>query len=186
MTTIFSNNEDIDSEILRGLFANILGNNIIEITYSMKLDGIDWRDIVEEAISNEDDTLILCGHGSPQGLYFPGFEDYVIHNLHSEIIHARRVICSWCYASSFVTSYNIHNCIATGMFISNVNEAYDNGCYNSTQEEINSTDRIIDSEINSLIQSDIPITEWVMRIGCHMNVENEIDMFNRQGIIYNP
>lgn len=35
MTTIFSNNEDIDSDVLRGLFSNIPNNNLIEITYSM-------------------------------------------------------------------------------------------------------------------------------------------------------
>ena len=184
MTTIFSNNEDIDCEVLRNFFEGIPNNKVIELTYSMKLT--DWMDTVEEAIKNEDDTLILCGHGSPRGLYFPKFEDYVIHNLHVEIIHAKRVICSWCYASSFVTNYNIHNCFATSMFISNVNEAYDNGCYNSTQDDINRTDKQIDNEIKELIMSDTPMSEWQMILGARMDVENEIDVFNRQGLVFNP
>lgn len=184
MTTIFSNNEDIDCEVLRGLFSDIPGNNVLELTYSMA--STDWMDKVEDALSNEHDTLILCGHGSPNGLYFPRFEDYVIHDMHVELIHARRVICCWCHASSFVERFNIHNCIATGMFISNVNEAYDNGCYNSTQDDIDSVCRRFDSELKSLICSNVPISEWYMRIGAHMDVDNEIDLFNRQGVIYNP
>ena len=183
MTTIFSNNEDIDCEILRHLFANLPNNNLIEITYSMK--NTDWREMVEEAIENEDDTLILCGHGSPSGLYFPRFEEYVIHSMHADIIHAKRVICVWCYASDFVLTNNIHNCLASGMFISNVSEAEYNGCYNSTQKDINFVANMIDNEINSLIQTDTPISEWQIQLGVHMDVENEIDTFNRQGFIYN-
>ena len=183
MTTIFSNNEDVDSDVLRGLFSNIPNNNLIEITYSMK--STNWFDMVEEAIKNEDDTLILCGHGSHEWLYFPKFEEYIIHDFNVQLIHARRVICCWCYASSFVQTHNIHNCIASSMFISNVEEAMDNCLYNSTQEGINSVCKQIDSELNWLIRSDIPISEWVMRIGCHLDVENEIDVFNRQGIIFN-
>ena len=72
------------------------------------------------------------------------------------------------------------------MFISNVNEAYDNGCYNSTQDDIDSVCMRFDSELRSLICSNVPISEWYMRIEEHMDVDNEIDLFNRQGVIYNP
>ena len=183
MTTIFSNNEDIDCEVLRTLFANIPNNHVIELTYSMR--GSDWDYLVEQALENETDTLILCGHGSNEGLYFPRFEEYVIHRFNVNKIHASRVICSWCYASTFVMEYNVHNCITTSMFISNINEACENGYIQPTQEDINNVCQRIDSEINRLIMSDIPISEWQMIIGAHMDVENAIDVFNRQGIMYN-
>ena len=183
MTTIFSNNEDIDCEVLRTLFSNIPNNHVIELTYSMR--GSDWDELVEQALEIETDTLILCGHGSNEGLYFPRFEEYVIHRFNVNRIHARRVICSWCHASMFVMEHNVHNCLATSMFISNIHEACENGYMQPTQEDINNVCQRIDSEINSLIMSDSPISEWQMIIGSHMDVENEIDMFNRQGIIYN-
>lgn len=62
---------------------------------------------------------------------------------------------------------------------------YDNGCYNSTQDDINSVCRRFDRELRSLICSDIPMSEWYMRIVAHMDVDNEIDMFNRLGVIFN-
>jgi hypothetical protein len=81
--------------------------------------------------------------------------------------------------------YNVHNCLATSMFISNINEACENGYIQPNQEDINNVCQRIYSEINRLIMLDRPISEWQMIIGAHMDCENEIDMFNRQGIIYN-
>ena len=184
MTTIFSNNEDIDSEMLMELFSDIPGNNIVEIKYSMISS--DWRTIVENAIANENDTLIICGHGSPDGLFFPGFEDFIIHNLHVDTIHAKKVICVWCHASSFVKRFGLHNCIASGMFISNVIEAYVNRINDCDQDYINNTVKNIYAQFKSLICSDVPINEYPKRIFETIDNNNKIDLFNRNKIIFNP
>lgn len=55
ITTIFSNNEDIDCDVLRGLFTDIPNNNILELTYSVA--STNWMDKVEEVLVNESDTL---------------------------------------------------------------------------------------------------------------------------------
>lgn len=70
------------------------------------------------------------------------------------------------------------------MFISNVNEAYDNRITNYTQDQINDNSIRFHDEINYLIRENIPLSEWVMRLGAHMDIENDVDVFNRQGLFY--
>ena len=70
------------------------------------------------------------------------------------------------------------------MFISNVNEAYDNGIYDYTQDQINRNAERFDTEMNWLLKNNIPLDEWVMRLGAHLDIENAIDVFNRQCLHY--
>lgn len=181
MTIIYSNRLDDDCQVLRDIWRNIPDANVIEITPDLT----DWEDTVDNAIAHEDDTLILVGHGSPHGLYYPYYEtgEYIIHENNVNLIHARRVVCCWCYASDFVNRYNLH-AFATSMFISNVNEAYNNCITGYDQDTINSTGHHFYQELNELIRNDVPMDEWIMRLGAHMDVENAIDMFNRQGLFY--
>ena len=70
------------------------------------------------------------------------------------------------------------------MFVSNVNEAYDNGYYDFSQEQINSVGIRFYDEINNFLINNVPLDDWVMRLGAHMDIENGIDVFNRQGLNY--
>ena len=40
------------------------------------------------------------------------------------------------------------------------------------------------ANINQLLIDKIPLNQWVMILGTKMNIENEIDVFNRQGLFY--
>ena len=135
MTIIYSNMQDDDCLVLQRIWQNIPNANIVEITPQSE----NWEDEVDNAISNEDDMLLFLGHGTSNGLLFPNFYsgEYIIHENNVNLIHARNIICCWCYASSFCETQNLH-AFATSMFISNVNEAYDNGFYDYSQEQINS------------------------------------------------
>lgn len=181
MTIIYSNRLDDDCQVLQDIWRNIPDANVIEIIPGMT----DCEDMVDNAISNEQDTLILIGHGSIHGLYYPCYEsgEYIVHENNAKLINARRVICCWCYASSFVVSQNLH-AFATSMFISNVNEAYDNCITGYNQEQINACGHHFYQEINSLIINNVPMCEWVIRLGAHVDVDNAIDLFNRQGLYY--
>lgn len=180
MTIIFSNHLDDDCYTLSQMWQGVDGVNLIEILP----DNDNYEQMVDDALAQEDDTLLLIGHGTTHGLLHPNFDSgaYLVHQYNIDLIHARRVICSWCYASTFCDTYHLR-AFATSMFISNVNEAYDNSIYDVTQEYINNTDRQIDTQIMSLINSDIPMQDWVMRLGAVMDVENPIDVFNRQGLM---
>ena len=146
----------------------------------------DYEDVVDRAIADEDDTLILIGHGTTNGLLHPDFYNgaYLIHENNINLIHARRVICMWCNASTFCENHNMH-CFASSMFISNVQEAYDNCIYGMTQEQINSCGRFFYAQLANLIENNIPMEDWIMRLGGTMDIENPVDVFNRQGLWYN-
>ena len=57
MTIIYCNWQDPDSIPLRSVFNN-LNAKVIELTK----DSIDWEDMVDNAISAEEDTLVFLGH----------------------------------------------------------------------------------------------------------------------------
>lgn len=181
MTIIFANAQDDDCQSMHKVWEGFNDAIVIEITPQSH----DWEDMVDEAISKEEDTLIFLGHGTENGLLFPDFSKgtYILHENNVNLIKAKNVICCWCYAANFC-EYNKLHAFATSMFISNVNEAYDYGIYGYTQDDINSNSKRFDCEINALLDDKVPLSEWTMRLGAHMDADNAIDMFNRQGLFY--
>ncbi len=182
MTVIYSNYLDDDCRILKEMWKGFNNVNVIEITPSSE----NYEDLIDEAISKETDTLICCGHGTYNGLLFPNMErgEYLIHENNVHLIKARRVVFSWCYAATFALKFPELHCFATSMFITNEKEAVDNSIFGYTQEEINSNSRRFQQEVNWMLKEDIPLDEWVMRLGAHMDIENAIDIFNRQCLLY--
>ena len=182
MTIIYSNYLDDDCIILQEMWKGLCNVNLIEITPSSK----NYEDHIDKAISKEKDTLICCGHGTSYGLLFPNTEkeEYLIHEHNVHLINARRVIFSWCYAASFALKFPELHCFATSMFISNEKEAADNMIFEYSQDQINSNSRRFDKEINWLLKENAPLDEWIMRLGVHMDIENAIDVFNRQCLHY--
>ena len=182
MTIIFSNMLDPDCQVIKNTWQDLNDIHLIEITSDID----DYEDLVNNAIISEDDTILFLGHGTSKGLLFPDFnrEEYLLHEFNVNLIHARNIICCWCYASDFVMTNNLHNTFATSMFISNVRESHDNDIYNYTQQQINLNGTRFYSNINQLLNDNIPLNEWVMQLGAKMDIENEIDIFNRQGLYY--
>ena len=180
MTVISANLGDIDNKYNHYLWEGI-DCKVIELTPS----STDWEQMVDEAIANETDTLIFVGHGSPHGLYFPTrmFDEYVLHENNVHLIKAKKVICIWCYASSFCQQHNL-NAFASSMFISNSNEAESCLGMLSHQEDVTSVQNQIIREINYMLKNGVPLDDYVMRLGARMDCENPIDTFNRQGFIY--
>ena len=153
MTIIYSNFLDDDCRILQRIWNGFDNVNVIEITPSSE----NYEDDIDEAISNEEDTLIICGHGTGNGLLFPNIYrgEYLIHENNIPLIKAKKVICCWCYAATFVMNNNMENTFATSMFISNEMEAADNGILCCTQEEINKNSERFFNEVNYLIRNNI-------------------------------
>lgn len=181
MTIIFSNHGDEDCRTITNLWRDWTDYKLIEIRPKDEL----WELRVTNALIEEEDTLILIGHGTSYGLLHPDFNsgEYLIHEENVNLIRAKRVYCAWCYASAFCRNNHL-NCFATDMFISNIEEAYDNSIYGYTQEQINAVGARFESDMSYLIQNNIPMNEWQMFIGARMDVENAVDTFNRQGVQY--
>ena len=181
MTVIFANNDDIDCMTLPKIWEGQPNVNLIEITKDSK----NWEEKVDEAIASEDDTLIFAGHGNWNGLLFPDIEKgiYILHENNVHLIKAKNVICIWCYASSFCEEHHL-NAFATSMFISNVEEAYDNCIYDYSDIEIALNSRRFDCELGRLLEEKVPLRGWPGKLIKHMDANNVIDMFNRQGVMY--
>ena len=181
MTIIFANAQDDDCQSMHKVWDGFPDATVIEITPQ----SIDWENMVDSAIAKEEDTLIFIGHGTEYGLLFPDFNTgvYILHENNKDLIRAKNVICIWCYAANFCEANHL-NAFATSMFISNVNEAYDNGIYGYTKDQINVNSDRFNCEVGYLLDNKIPLNEWVMRLGAHMDVDNAIDTFNRQGLTY--
>lgn len=183
MTIIFSNHLDPDSDAIRTLWAEWnFPFKLIEIRPKDEL----WELRVTNALIEEDDCLILIGHGTTYGLLHPDFNsgEYIIHEENVNLIHAKRVYCCWCYASTFCQNHHL-NAFATSMFISNVQEAYDNCIYGYTQEQIDANSKRFEADMSYLILNNIPMDQWTTFIGARTDIENPIDVFNRQGLWYN-
>ena len=122
MTIIFSNNMDPDCQVIKQAWQGLKDINLVEITP----DTDDYEDLVNNAIIAEDDTIMFVGHGTSKGLLFPNLYrmEYLLHEFNANLVHAKNIICCWCFASNFVINMNWHNTFATSMFISNTREAY--------------------------------------------------------------
>lgn len=69
----------------------------------------------------------------------------------------------------------------------NIDEAetsVNNAIYVYTQNDIDLNGIRFYANINQLLIDKIPLDQWVMILGAKMNIENEIDVFNRQGLFY--
>lgn len=181
MTVIFANNNDIDCMTLPKIWEGQLNVNLIEITK----DSINWEDKVDEAIAKEEDTLIFAGHGTENGLLFLDFDKgmYILHENNVHLIKAKNVICVWCYAANFCEDHHL-KAFATSMFISNSLECYDNCIYGYSDEEIMQNSKRFDCELGNLLEDKVPLNEWCGKLIKHMDANNVIDMFNRQGVMY--
>lgn len=70
------------------------------------------------------DRIVMCGHGSPWGLFSVGMFDgsYIIDCDTVPLFEDRELVMVWCNADKFVNRYNLKG-LYSGMFVSEVGEA---------------------------------------------------------------
>lgn len=74
--------------------------------------------------------------------------------------------------------------ITPDMNIDEVETSVNNAIYAYTQNDIDLNGIRFYANINQLLIDKIPLNQWVMILGAKMDIENEIDVFNRQGLFY--
>ena len=179
MTVIYGNMGDMDTSLLPYIWEGFEAVNVVEIG---KKD-FDYAEKVEQAIADEDDTLIICGHGTKYGLLHPDFYSgrYIIHENNYRGIHAKKLICIWCHASEFAEMYHV-NGFFSSMFISNINEAYTYGFYGTQAMDIEISECAFCKRINALLKDNVPLEEWVTRLNNKLNESNEVEKYNYNGL----
>jgi len=111
--------KDPSTDFLKPIYALIEDKTVIT-------GGVSKRKLKQ--LINDHDRIIMCGHGSPMGLFamgrFPIVGTYVIDSSYSDLLSQKQDnIFIWCHACHFVQGNGL-NGFHTGMFISEVAEAF--------------------------------------------------------------
>ena len=196
MTVIYSNFSDSDTYLLRGIWEG-LDSRVIELRlddrYSEERGRLDdptipydsSRKEIEEinrAIESEEDTLIVCGHGTEDGCLSPHF-DYTLSSSNKDMIRAKRFIGIWCNALTFAKKNNVSGFFSS-MFITNTLEADYMGMGNVGKERIKESEMKFVNTLNSLLRNNIPMDKWKEAFTCIVDATNEVEVFNFTSLGY--
>ena len=145
------------SGIYRGLNATVLINPSARIA--------------KEAIIDENEIIVLIGHGTENGLLNSKLNGYIIDSQWVNLLRNKIVIGIWCYAGNFADRYGLTG-FFTSNFISNVNELQDVGFNNFTHSDI-----IIQSEnvkfgnmLNKYLRNSVPVDRWIDDLQQHASL----------------
>lgn len=180
-TVIFSNMGDTDTAVLRYIWMGMPKVKVVEITR----DTVNSKQLVNEAIEQEHDTLIMCGHGTPSGLLNPGFKGgaYLIDQSNYRKIKCNRIIAVWCHAKDFAETYGVKG-FWSSMFISNSGEASMNGIKSVSGKSITEQEILFCIRLNELIKNYIPMKTWIEKLKSQADYDNEVVKFNYDGLRY--
>ncbi len=184
MTVIYSDYGDEDTKVLRTMWEGLDGARVITIT---DLAQGSTRDDIRAALESEKDTLILTGHGSPDGLLardsasFLGI-GYAFTENDITFVRAENIIGVWCYASSFARKNNFRG-FYSSMFISSDLEASLMGIRGVSDDEIKASEILFCRRVNTLLGENVPLGKWKERLRA-FHLTNRVEEFNYSGLYY--
>lgn len=181
-TIIFSNMGDTDTAVLRNLWNGMPDVKVVEIGKFTR----NARRMVDEAIAQETEMLVMCGHGTPEGLINPNFTDYdryLIDRRNKDLIRAKSIVGIWCHARDFAERYGVRG-FWSSMFISNLMEAHINGIYNTDGGTITHDETMFCLFTNYLIRNNVPQENWIDVLCKCVDFNDPVIRFNYSGLVY--
>lgn len=178
-TVIYANFGDMDTMVLSELWDGLENMKVIEITRRTA----ESRKIVNKAIEEEKDLLILCGHGSSKGLFSPDSSNvqYLVDSCNVNLIKSTQLIGIWCFASKFAEENNLKG-FFSNMFISNIGEAIRYGVSVRKEEDITTKEIEFCQNVRSLIQEKIPMSDWIAILKSKVDMKDSIVCYNYNGL----
>lgn len=176
MTVIYGDIGDPDTKVLKNLWKGFKP----KVIHAFKATSED----INDALQNEKDILILCGHGSPSGLF--GDKGYAVGFHNVDLIRAKYVIGMWCHAKEFAKSAHLEG-FFTAMYISNRSEALFNLKEKVTvsSAEITASETEFCLHINNMIRNSLDtIKQWPEEILKIMPPKNQVEEFNHRQVEY--
>ncbi len=170
-STLVIHPTDISTVFLKGVYEGIPTKTVIT-------GGVNEEELVQ--LIKEHDRVMMMGHGSPNGLFkassFPEVEEtFVINKSHVPLLNEKEEnVFIWCNADMFVNSYGLKG-FYTGMFISEVNEAYYCGLPLITQDIVDESNYGFTNIINRHITEN--------RNVIHKKVKNEYGVLSKKNPI---
>lgn len=114
--------------------------------------------------------IIMMGHGSPNGLFYTCINSEMVYLLREKLC-----VCIWCNADMFVEKYGLRG-FYTGMFISEVDEAYYHSI-RATRQEIEYSNALFAREMNKHI--DMICVHSLIKES-YNSVDNPVIRFNNE------
>jgi len=145
------------------------------------------KEEVDEQIQLHD-RIMMMGHGSPQGLFAVGqfgMQGMIIGHSTVPLLENKECIFIWCNADKFVERYNLKG-LYSGMFISEVSEAYGCGLPGTPQEVVDESNDFFAAEFG--LVSDKPLTEIYNTVKYNYNIlaeNNPIAEYNSERLYLN-
>ena len=148
-TTLIIHPKDPSTVFLNDVYSDIPNKLVVQ-------EGKTKKEVYELIDSHE--QVLMMGHGSPSGLFaigqFPETSLYIIDNEMISILEKKQDnVFIWCYASSFINKSNLPG-FATGMFISEVGEAFSCGVKGVNQQMVDESNNTFVREIAKSIHLD--------------------------------
>jgi hypothetical protein len=167
MKTLIIHPEDTSTSFLDIVYASVEDKTIIT-------GGVSKTDVIK--LINEHDRIMMMGHGSPGGLFavgkFPGSGAYIIdQTIVPYLKNKDNSVFIWCNADKFVDVFGLKG-FYSGMFISEVGEAYYCGLPGTEQDQVDESNYGFCNIISKYINEDKNII--------HENVKKEYGLIAEQ------
>ena len=139
--------------------------------------------IAREAIVDEQDTIVLIGHGTDYGLLNKNLNGYFIDSGWVNLLRNKTIIGIWCNASNFADRYDLTG-FFTSMFISNAQELIDCGfqTFDNCDEVIRIQNQIFASRINQLLSANTPSRDWATILFDSLDNEERFVYYNYEAM----
>jgi hypothetical protein len=121
------------------------------------------------------DRIMMMGHGHPGGLFFTCINNRMVY-----LLREKQGVYIWCNADKFVEKYELQG-FYTGMFISEVGEAYQNGI-KTIQDEVTYSNVLFALELSKVI--DEPNVHSLIKESYKGVFENDVIRFNNDRLYY--
>ena len=182
MSTLIIHPKDPSTDFLKPIYAPIQDKTVIN-------GGIGTKELCE--LIRCHDRVIMLGHGTPIGLLsvgqFPKVKgSYIIDYSYSDLLSVKKEnIFIWCFADQFVKRDRLEG-FCSGMFISEVGEAFSWGYYISDSKLIEESNQCFASVISLSIHKPLEVMyENVLQDYGYVAETNQIAKFNLERLYYN-
>ena len=167
-------------------FLDIVYKNIEDLT--LITGGVSKENLLE--MIDEYDRIMMMGHGSPGGLFsvgqFKTNNGYIIDSSFVEALSKKdNSIFIWCNADRFVNEFDLKG-FYTGMFISEVGEAYYCGLPGTRQPEVDESNYSFVEIMGECINYDSKLIHEITktRYG-HLIDHNPVAKYNHERLYIN-
>jgi hypothetical protein len=164
---------DASTDFLKPIYANI--------SDAIILNGGASKDQVKELITQHD-RIIMLGHGSPFGLFsigqFMGNNGYIIDSTMVDVLKHVECISIWCNADKFMVKHEL-NGFYSGMFISEVSEAFYCGLPGTPQETVDASNHYFAQLLGEVINEPLSaINDYVIDNYGLLTEDNPVALYN--------